>query len=373
MSSSIKNKPFSFLFIPLLLIGCATSKVDKEAPLKFRFLDEYIIPKNLNVDGTKVGGLSDLDYDGTYFYAVCDLPSAPRIYTFSIEISGQKIDTVQFEKVIKIKKKSDQDQSLVFDSEGLAYLSQKRQFILSSEGSISRKKDPFVATLNRHGKVLNTYKIPSYFEADIKKGPRNNGVFEGLSRSVDKKGIWVSTELPLKQDGRPVKLYKTKSPVRFTYFDRNDQKPKKQFAYRLGPLRKVPFLPFGMNGVSAILEYAPEQFLVLERAFSAGHGRRGIRAMLYQVDARNATNTLDLEDLHRKLGDEVIPAKKTLVFDFNSIRKQLTDKIIDNLEGISFGPKLANGHQSLLVISDNNFNSFTKQMNQVILLEIIPK
>src|SRR5699024_5799950 len=267
--------------------------------------------------------------------------------------------------------KTDKTKSMVFDSEGLAYLPQKDQFILSSEGAINRKKDPFIVSLDSLGRVLNTYEIPSYFNAAIKKGPRNNGVFEGLCRSVDGNGIWVSTELPLKQDGQPVKLYKTRSPVRFTYFDTADRKPKKQFAYRLGPLRKLPFLPFGMNGASAILEYAPEQFLVLERAFSAGHGRHGIRAMLYQMDARKATNTLSINDLHNKLGREVSPAKKRLVFDFNSIRKQLTDKIVDNLEGIAFGPTLANGHQSLVVIADNNFNSFTKEMNQVILLEII--
>ena len=64
------------------------------------------------------------------------------------------------------------------------------------------------------------------------------------------------------------------------------------------------------------------------------------------------------------------PARKRLVFDFKSVKDQLTDKIIDNIEGMCFGPKLENGKQSLLLISDNNFNSFGRQLTQLILMEI---
>lgn len=46
--------------------------------------------------------------------------------------------------------------------------------------------------------------------------------------------------------------------------------------------------------------------------------------------------------------------------------------MVDNLEGIAFGPKLLNGNQTLIIISDNNFSSWTRQLNQVILLELIP-
>jgi hypothetical protein len=58
------------------------------------------------------------------------------------------------------------------------------------------------------------------------------------------------------------------------------------------------------------------------------------------------------------------------VFNFEDIKNQLTAGIIDNIEGITFGPKLANGNQSLLLISDDNFQLYGKQLNQLILLEI---
>lgn len=365
------RKYISFYVVLLLLLnGCKSTQTEETPSMSLHFLDEYIIPEDLEIDSTKVGGLSDLDYDGENFYAIVDLPSSPRIYKLSIAIEDKNIDTIDFADVIEIPHKTGETDSLVFDSEGLVYEKDKDRFILSSEGSISKGKDPFVVTLEKEGNLLNHYKLPPYFKAAQKKGLRNNGAFEGLDKSVDGKGIWVSNELPMKMDGPEVKLYSTNSPVRFTYFDQNTKKPEKQFVYQLGRLRKVPFLPFGMNGVSAIKEYKPGRFLVLERAFSAGHGNHGFRVRLYQVDARQATNTLDEGPLRKKVGKRITPAKKKLVFDFNEVRQQLTNKIVDNLEGIVFGPELENGNPSLILISDNNFSSFTKQLNQVILMEI---
>ena len=40
---------------------------------------------------------------------------------------------------------------------------------------------------------------------------------------------------------------------------------------------------------------------------------------------------------------------------------------LDNLEGMTFGPRLPNGHQALLLVSDNNFTP--GQVSQFLLLE----
>jgi len=44
---------------------------------------------------------------------------------------------------------------------------------------------------------------------------------------------------------------------------------------------------------------------------------------------------------------------KRLVLDFETLKTQLGG--IANLEGITFGPRLANGKRSLVVIADDNF------------------
>jgi hypothetical protein len=43
---------------------------------------------------------------------------------------------------------------------------------------------------------------------------------------------------------------------------------------------------------------------------------------------------------------------------------------VDNLEGMAFGPRLANGHASLVMISDDNFSA--TQVTQVLVFEVIP-
>ena len=43
---------------------------------------------------------------------------------------------------------------------------------------------------------------------------------------------------------------------------------------------------------------------------------------------------------------------------------------VDNVEGITFGPTLPNGHKTFLLVTDNNFAAFEK--TQFFLFEIIP-
>lgn len=366
-------KFFLFGFIITVLIGCGSAKPDISSDWKVKYLDDYIIPENAEFEGTRIGGLSDLDYDGNYFYAVCDLPSSPRIYQFKMVISENKIDSLYFTKVIPIQHKDYPEKNAVWDMEGLLYDAENNTFIISSEGSIKNNRNPFIAVVNSLGQYDGSYEIPHYFKAEEPEGLRDNGVFEGLTWAYDKNGIWVSTELPMKKDGPTAKLYRTKSPIRVTLYDRELKSPTYQFSYLLDPIRKLPILPFGMNGVSAILNYAERKFLILERGFSAGYGSQGMRVRLFEADAAKATNTLFINDLKGKINSSVVPAKKKLVFDFKKIRKKLKEKIVDNLEGISFGPTLPNGNPSLIVISDNNFSSWTRQINQVILLELIPE
>lgn len=40
----------------------------------------------------------------------------------------------------------------------------------------------------------------------------------------------------------------------------------------------------------------------------------------------------------------------------------------DNIEGVTFGPRLSNGKRSLIFIADNNFNPFER--NQLLLFEV---
>lgn len=368
-----KNYLYLLACISLTFISCGAGKIPEDTSIKLQLLDDYIIPANFTFENSHVGGLSAIDYDGKNYYAVCDEGSKPRFYEFSIKTSSSKIDTLIFKNVTYLSSNIIDKLESKFDLESIIVDAYKKEFIISSEGAIDNFKNPFIVRVDTAGQYLNHYQLPTYFLAEGNQKPRNNGVFEGLSTSaVNSKHIWVANELPLVKDGKNPKLYRTKSPVRFTLFNEN-LKATNQFSYLLEPIQKIPYYPFSLNGVTDFIEIAPLQFIVIERAYSAGRGKKSNSVLLYKVDASKATNTLAINELKGKIQKEVIPAEKELIFNFKEIRKQLKQKIVDNIEGICFGPTLPNGNKTLMLIADNNFNAYTKQINQVIWLEIVTK
>jgi hypothetical protein len=59
-------------------------------------------------------------------------------------------------------------------------------------------------------------------------------------------------------------------------------------------------------------------------------------------------------------------SKQTLLelpIQYNSIK-------IENIEGISWGPTLANGHRTLILVSDNNFQN--QKNTQFLAFEVLP-
>jgi|MDTG01.2.fsa_nt_gb hypothetical protein len=349
------------------LFSCATTKKIDESNLKLRYLDDVVIPQNLEIGGTKVGGISGIDYHEGNYYLVCDQPSNPRIYKAEIPLINRSIDTVLLTEVIKLNKEEDFYKKHTPDLEGIRFDAESGTMVVSAEGSIQNSKDPSVFQISTEGEFISAYKIPKYFEASGEQKPRNNGVFEGIAESFDKSGYWVAMELPLEKDGPKPKIYPTNSPIRITKFNKESQSAESQFTYKLDGISKLPINWFAVNGVTEILEYAEDKFLVLERAYSAGYGSNGNTVKIFDVDASKATNTLEMEDLEK---NNYQKAEKRLVFDFKSVKKFLTKKTIDNIEGMTFGPDLPNGKKSLILVSDDNFSSFSEQITQFILLEL---
>ncbi len=349
-------------------MGCGTSKKITTDSIELRFLDDYIIENDLMIEGTKVGGLSGIDYkDGTY-YIVCDHPGNPRYYKSEINIIENRIDTVIISEVIKLNRASGFLKENTLDLEAIRI--ENDTIILTSEGAIKQHQKPSIFYVDLQGNFLKNFSLPEYFTPTGIQQPRNNGVFEGLTKDFNNKGFWAGMELPLSKDGSKPKLFPTRSPIRITHFDKESGEPDDQFVISLGNISKIPWMYFAVNGLTELLQYAPHRFLVLERAFSAGHGSYGNTVRIFNVNAENATNTLNFQNLRK---EKYTKATKELVFDFKSVKKKLTDGIIDNVEGMTFGPDLPNGNKTLILISDNNFNSLGKQLNQVILMEVIIK
>lgn len=351
-------------------ISCGTSKKLTSKNIELRYLDDYILPSDLIVDGTKVGGLSGIDFYNDKYYLACDHPGNPRVYKSEIILNQNLIDTIVISEVIKLNRTSGFLKENTLDLEAIRIDNGSANIVLTSEGAIAKNQKPSVFYVNSNGEFIKNFDLPDYFTSIEKQQPRNNGVFEGLTKDFKNEGFWVGMELPLTKDGSKPKLFPTRSPIRITHFNKESGKADDQFVISLENISKIPWMYFAVNGLTELIQYAAHEFLVLERAFSAGHGSYGNTVRIFNINTKNATNTLEFKNLREQ---KFTKATKELVFDFKSVKNKLTEGIIDNIEGMTFGPDLPNGNRSLILISDNNFNSLGKQLNQVILMEVILK
>lgn len=117
------------------------------------------------------------------------------------------------------------------------------------------------------------------------------------------------------------------------------------------------------NGISEILSLDNNTLLVMERGdntnqVDATQGIARSRVRIYKVSLVGAQNVLNIGNLN---ATNTKTMEKTKIFDSQDpsiVNKLNTNETkIDNLEGMTLGPKLPDGRQSLILVSDNNFNA----------------
>ena len=102
-------------------------------------------------------------------------------------------------------------------------------------------------------------------------------------------------------------------------------------------------------------------FLSLERSKSP----LGFNAQIFQMTTAGATDTSQIASLKGSLNG-IEPVKKRLLLNLNELGIPL-----DNLQGMTFGPRLPDGTQSLLIVSDDDFND--EQVTQFLLFRLKTK
>ena len=360
----MKNLTFYIVFI-VILLGCK-----KEATVELRFLDEYVLKDSIQFNNAIIGGLSGVDYVNENYYFVVDDAKNPRFLSAKIDIKKDTIHSIYFNSVVYLNDSSEifyKENTLDLESIFVHEVTQEINFV--SEGAIKKDKKPLVFKTDIKGKFITDFKLPKSFENN--KNIKHNAAFEGSSKSFDKKGFWVAMEAPLKLDGVAPTFKKTNSPIRITYFSNQTKKATKQYAYQLEHITKPAKGNINLNGVTAILEYKENHFFVIERTYQNGYGSDSNSIRIF--DASVVESTSPILAINSLKETEFTPLKKRLLFDFSTIKDQLTQGIIDNIEGITVGSKLSNGNQSLLLVSDDNFQLYGTQLNQFILMEIATK
>ncbi|MDI9365013.1 MAG: esterase-like activity of phytase family protein [Flavobacterium sp.] len=373
--------------LSVLLFACAAIKNSQQQPTvssiaALKLLGEIDVPHNLQFKNTTIGGLSGIDYDSAnnLYYLICDDRSsinAARLYTAKLFTSTKGIDSVAFVDVTFLHQQNGalypnnkQNPSKTPDPEAIRYNAVTKQLIWTSEGErIVKPNDtvlanPAITTITTNGKYIDTFKLPlQLIMQATNKGPRQNGVLEGLTFTNNYKQLYVNVEEPLYEDGLRAMLTDTTAWIRIFKYDVTTKKQLKQYAYKLDPIAyaATPADAFKINGVPDILSIGNNKLLVMERSFSTG--RLPCTIKIYEADLNGATNIRNNPSLQHRT--KFTPASKRLILNLDSL-----GVFTDNVEGMTFGPTLPNGHRTLVFVADNNFAVFEK--TQFFLFEIVP-
>ena len=367
-------------------------------PYDFSYLGQQIVPSGTQSLGTTIGGLSGIDYvaasgssgftTGSYI-AISDDRSAlsnVRFYSIGLNLSGfQRTSSagsaaVSFNSVTTILTPGGSPFAInTVDPESIRLDSRSGTLIWTNEGqrSASGFQNPTLRTMMPNGThgmdfaVGNRYNPIGSVGGNTggDSGIRNNLAFESLTLSTSGQSVFIATENALAQDG-PASTATNGTYSRVAEFDRSSGALTREFAYYVEPVQVSPnpATGFATNGLVERLAIDDTNFFMLERSFSSGIAGTGNTIKLYLASLDGATDVFALSSL---TGGGFSPMQKSLLLDLGTLQNDDGSFLaLDNVEGMTWGPTLASGKRSLILVSDNNFSA--TQFTQFVALEVAP-
>jgi 3-phytase/alkaline phosphatase D len=348
----------------------------------------------INGAPTPVGGLSGVTYDAlnNRYYSISDDRSQigpARFYTFTTNLGpSETLTSVDFTQVTPIKDANGNlFAALSLDPEGIA-LTRNNSVFISSEGEVNpsagRVTNPFVNEFDlATGQQIRSLPVPQKFLPVLQdqngdgiltideqvSGVRNNLAFESLTITPDQKYLFTATENALVQDG-PAATPTSSTRSRIVQYDLATGQPQQEYLYLTDPVAVPPGTPggFNTNGLVDLLAIDNRgTFLALERSFSTGVPGTGNTIKLYEISLQGATDISAIASLTSLTPDQfsaIQPVRKRLILNLDDLELPTG---LDNIEGITFGPKLPDGRQSIVLVSDNNFSA--TQFTQILALD----
>lgn len=355
-----------FVLLSLLAPYCATPALAQDRvflDLSLDFLGEYKLPKT-NLMNTPVGGLSAITYDrrSDRFFAVSDdSNSAPaRFYTLKITFNSAPeskigIQKVDIESVTFLTDKDGQTFAKgTITPLGIAITPEQTVFI-SGYSATKNRIFPFIQEFDINGKMLQSLPIPERYLPDAiddreqSKGIQQTSAFESLTfnptgtipTSGEPVNLFTATSRALVQDLEPPSSQKGVAS-RFLHYLIGLGSPVliAEYFYPIEPTSDNAKLN---SLVELISVDRGGHFLSLE-----GSKEQLDSEKIYQIATGGATDTSRISSLKGEIKG-IRPILKKLLLDLNEL-----DIPLDNLQGMTLGPRLRDGTQSLLIVSDDN-------------------
>lgn len=352
------------LLAVIVVFAAACIPVNHASTPGLQYLGQIRVWPGVTLDGTVIGGLSGISFDpeGQLYYVISDDRSEKnpaRFYIVRIALSDKGIDDVTFVATHPWLDERgqpfpplDADATppvVPPDGEGIAFDDQRQRLYWSSEGERLTDNpdkpvllDPWIRIAGLDGSYRGEFALPSELTmSSDQTGPRQNRGLEGLTLTPNGRYLWAAMEGPGFNDGE-LPTENRGALTRVTRFDVDTDQPAAQYAYPLDP---VSAGPGGDNGLTDLVALDDQTLLAVER----GYGTR-TAARIYRVSAGDATDVLMRPSLS---SGPVTPMTKTLVVDLSNTPGLSP---LDNIEGITLGPTLPDGRQSVVLVSDDNFS-----------------
>jgi hypothetical protein len=353
----------------LLLIALLVATPATAAP-RVSLLKACETPKGIEFQGGGYGGISGIDYDPrTRLWAfISDDKSEhgpSHFFLGKLDVAPGKPCGPELTRMVPLRREDGQtfpDRKAgteAADGEAIRFDPLGADLVWSTEGDFDHGYPPAVRRVKADGAPVERHVVPDAltFHDGGKTGARKNATTEGISWSADGRSLWVSMEWPLVQDG-PVPSVAEGGLTRLSRLDRAG-KLVAQYAYRIDPVQVASPVGVGDNGVSEILTLDDHRLLVLERSgIKEADGRYSYHIRLYLADVAKAQDVSKVDSL---LATPARAVEKRLLLNFDSLGIR-----IDNLEGMAWGPRQADGARTLVLASDDNYDA--KQINQILVL-----
>ncbi|WP_416957632.1 esterase-like activity of phytase family protein [Streptomyces sp. Agncl-13] len=360
------------------LVG--TPAAAQDSRVRLDFLGERELPYAMSFQGTTVGGLSAISYDaktGTYYLISDDRSQTgpARFYTARVDFAQGALTRVELTGTHPwlrpdggtFPPTSTATSTVAPDPEGIAVDPRRGGLVWTSEGERivpsdgpALLGDPWIRRATTTGAYTGQLPLPPQLHMNSQEfGPRQNQTLEGVTFTPDGRRIVTAMEDPLYQDGAdPTPEHG--ALTRITVHDADTGLPLAQYAYPLEPLFATPTAgSTDTNGVSDIVSLGHDRFLVLERA--SIYSDNNWKDRIYLVDLHGATDVLGRDSLAAASGRAIKPVRKTLVTDLSDVPGLSR---VDNVEGITLGPRLPDGRRTVVLVSDNNFAA--RQVTQIV-------
>ena len=361
--------------LTLMPAACASRKNTRGIPLPatatLTLAGQFSIPPEQRFPaaiGLPFGGISGLVSSPTLaadrqLFGISDAQRGGRIYRFSLDGMDAAFRVTTEEAIALESVTAD----IPADFEALGLLP-NGNFLVASEGTGREpRRPPAIAEYGHHGEFLRNLPVRDRYVPEptgpVTRGARGNAGFESLALAPGGGFFFTAVETALIQDGAPADFERGTRTRLLEYVERHGRfEPAREFVYEIEKLERPSFAPgvFFINGLVELLVIDRTTLLALERGYvesaaDPGAGMNYIR--LYRVSLAGATDVSRLESIKDRA--EVVPVQKTLLLDLSKtpgLDRELAPSL-DNFEGMTFGPRLADGRPTLILVSDDNFSA----------------